>query len=209
MNNLQSEQEKFWAGPFGDEYTQRNRGEAWVASNVAFFARILARTRAVRRVLEFGANIGLNLRAFRQLLPEAELSAVEINASAVEELRRWGGAHQIFHQSLLDFTSDTPWDLVVTKGVLIHLDPTALDRVYTVLHRSTRAYVCLAEYYHPRPIEVPYRNHRERLFKRDFAGEMLDRFPDLRLVDYGFCYQRDPQFPQDDLTWFLLEKAGH
>ena len=37
---------------------------------------------------------------------------------------------------------------------------------------------------------------------------MLDRFPDLRLLDYGFAYHRDPVFPQDDITWFLLEKAG-
>jgi hypothetical protein len=43
-------------------------------------------------------------------------------------------------------------------------------------------------------------------FKRDFAGEIMDRFPDLRLVDYGFVYHRDPQFPQDDFTWFLMEK---
>ena len=41
-----------------------------------------------------------------------------------------------------------------------------------------------------------------RLFKRDFAGEMLDRFSDLRLVDYGFRYHRDPAHPADDLTWF-------
>jgi spore coat polysaccharide biosynthesis protein SpsF len=26
------------------------------------------------------------------------------------------------------------------------------------------------------------------------------------LVDYGFAYHRDPNFPQDDITWFLLEK---
>jgi len=44
------------------------------------------------------------------------------------------------------------------------------------------------------------------LFKRDFAGEMLDRYPALKLLDYGFVYRRDPLFPQDDMTWFLLEK---
>ena len=38
---------------------------------------------------------------------------------------------------------------------------------------------------------MPYRGHTARLFKRDFAGEMLDRFSDLRLVDYGFRYHRD------------------
>ena len=24
--------------------------------------------------------------------------------------------------------------------------------------------------------------------------------------DYGFAYKRDPKFPQDDITWFLMEK---
>ena len=44
------------------------------------------------------------------------------------------------------------------------------------------------------------------LFKRDFAGEIMDRHPQLQLVDYGFAYRRDPNFPQDDITWFLMEK---
>ena len=51
-----------------------------------------------------------------------------------------------------------------------------------------------------------YRGHKDRLFKRDFAGEMLEKFPDLKLVDYGFSYRKDPAFPQDDITWFLLKK---
>ena len=49
--------------------------------------------------------------------------------------------------------------------------------------------------------------HQGKLFKRDFAGEFLDRFADVRLVDYGFAYHRDPNFQQDDISWFLLEKS--
>jgi spore coat polysaccharide biosynthesis protein SpsF len=26
------------------------------------------------------------------------------------------------------------------------------------------------------------------------------------LIDYGFVYHRDTAHPQDDITWFLLEK---
>ncbi|MBI3705395.1 MAG: pseudaminic acid biosynthesis-associated methylase, partial [Rhizobiales bacterium] len=40
----------------------------------------------------------------------------------------------------------------------------------------------------------------------DVAGDMLDRVP-LRIVDYGFAWRRDPVFPQDDVTWFLLERT--
>jgi hypothetical protein len=52
---------------------------------------------------------------------------------------------------------------------------------------------------------VPYRGNQERLFKRDFAGELMDRHG-LKLVNYGFAYHRDNYHPQDDITWFLLEK---
>jgi hypothetical protein len=57
-------------------------------------------------------------------------------------------------------------------------------------------------------VAIDYRGHRERLFKRDFAGDILDRHGDLHLVDYGFVYHRDPNYPKDDLTWFLLEKRS-
>ncbi|HWP00757.1 MAG TPA: hypothetical protein VNL74_09065 [Methylococcus sp.] len=42
-----TEQEAFWEGDFGNEYTDRNRGSHWVAANAAFFSKVLARTQAV------------------------------------------------------------------------------------------------------------------------------------------------------------------
>lgn len=203
---LKTEQEAFWQGAFGDEYTLRNRGPRWIAANTALFGRILSRTAAVKTVIEFGANIGLNLRAIRQLLPEAELSGIEINRSAARELRKWGGA-KVYEQSLLHFSPDYPRDLALIKGVLIHLDPKVLPQAYDILYASSRRYLCLAEYYNPAPVECVYRGHRRKFFKRDFAGEMLDRFAGLRLLDYGFAYHRDIMFRQDDITWFLLEKT--
>lgn len=44
------------------------------------------------------------------------------------------------------------------------------------------------------------------MIRRDFAGEMLDKYSDLQLVDYGFVCHRDGAFPDDDTNWFLLEK---
>src|SRR3989338_3125387 len=85
---FKTEQENFWAGEFGDEYANRNQGEALVASNIALFSKILSRAGRIDSAIEFGANIGLNLMALRQLLPEADLSAIEINEKAVESLLR-------------------------------------------------------------------------------------------------------------------------
>jgi pseudaminic acid biosynthesis-associated methylase len=202
-----TKQEQLWAGEFGDAYTDRNQGEALVAANTALFARVLARAGEVRSILEFGANRGLNLQAIRQLLPTARLAAVEINPKAVESLRALGDV-EIFATSVLEFEPTATADLVLSKGLLIHISPGALPEVYDRLYRSAARYICLAEYYNPTPVEVAYRGQSGVLFKRDFAGEMLDRFGDLRLADYGFVYHRDPQFPQDDLTWFLLAKRS-
>lgn len=206
MSDFKTPQESFWAGQFGDDYTDRNTGALWVASNLALFSRILSRTIGVRSLVEFGANRGLNLLALHQLLPAARLSAVEINAKAVEELRKLEWLN-VEHASLLDFIPAALSDLVLIKGVLIHLNPDVLPSVYQLLHAASARYICIVEYYSPSPVSIPYRGHSDRLFKRDFAGEMLRAHPGLKLVDYGFVYRGDQNFPQDDLTWFLLEKT--
>jgi hypothetical protein len=58
-------------------------------------------------------------------------------------------------------------------------------------------------------VEVTYRGNQGMLWKRDFAGDMMDMFPNLKLLNYGFHYRRDPRYTlQDDQTWFLLEKRA-
>lgn len=201
-----TEQETFWEGDFGNEYVDRNQGPRLVASKTAFFSKVLARAHSVNSVLELGSNIGLNLVALRHLLPAAQLSAVEINQKAASELQSKLPDVNLHVKSILEFQPEATWDLVFTKGVLIHINPDKLPTVYELIHRASSRYVLVAEYYNPKPTEITYRGHAGKLFKRDFAGEMLDKFPDLHLVDYGFVYHRDPHFPQDDSTWFLLEK---
>ena len=203
MTVFATEQEEFWAGNFGDEYAERNVGLDRIAANCALFSKILARTGPVASVVELGANIGLNILALRYLLPTAKLSAVEINDQAVAKLRQIADV-EVVHGSLLDANPGQA-ELALIKGVLIHIAPESLPKAYERLYAATSRWLVMAEYYNPTPIEVPYRGHANRLFKRDFAGEMLDRYSDLHLVDYGFAYHRG-LFPQDDLTWFLLER---
>jgi len=200
-------QEEFWAGEFGDDYTDRNTQARWVASNTALFTKILARTAGVESVLELGANRGLNLLALKQLLPDASFSGVEINRKAAAELERLGFI-KVYQSSILDFVPVQQSSLVLIKGVLIHLNPDVLDQVYELMVKASARYICMAEYYNPTPVAISYRGHSDKLFKRDFAGEIMVKYPSLRLVDYGFCYHGDTNFPQDDLTWFLLEKTG-
>jgi pseudaminic acid biosynthesis-associated methylase len=204
-----TEQEAFWAGEFGDAYVGRNREPASVACRTALFAKVLARARGVRSILELGANIGLNLVALGHLLPGCRATGVEINPVALDQLARLPDVRAV-RGSILDIAPADlgQYDLTFTSGVLIHIAPDRLPDVYERLYACSRAYVCVVEYYNPTPVEVAYRGHAGRLYKRDFAGELLDRYPDLELADYGFQYHRDAQFPLGDMTWSLLRRRG-
>lgn len=202
-----TEQEHFWSGEFGDNYIKRNKNLKIISSNIALFSKILSRVNKVESVLEFGANIGLNLKAIQKLIPNADFSAIEINEKAVYELNNHQWISNVYHQSLLDFNVDYQRDFVFIKTVLIHINPEYLSNVYELLYQSSKKYICIAEYYNPSPTEIEYRGHTEKLFKRDFAGDIMKKYNDLKLIDYGFVYHGDPNFPQDDITWFLLEKT--
>jgi pseudaminic acid biosynthesis-associated methylase len=203
---FKTSQEKFWAGDFGTSYIGRTKGSKPIASNVALFSRALRRTQEIRDCIEFGANIGLNLHALKVLYPELRPHAIEINAAAARSLEQVVPRKNIHLTSILDFAAKRTYDLVLIKGVLIHINPDYLGKAYEKLYRSCGRYLLICEYYNPTPAMVVYRGHKDRLFKRDFAGEMLDKYSDLALLDYGFVYHREPNFPQDDITWFLLEK---
>ena len=205
MGDFVTDQEEFWAGKFGDDYLERNQSAQLRASNLALFSRVLTNTQNICSSIEFGANTGLNLISIRQLRPKIDLAAVEINRSAVEKLKQIEGI-DVYHGSINEFTPQRRYDFVFTKGVLIHLSPETLPQVYEKMYTTSSRYICVAEYYNPSPVEVTYRGHSGKLFKRDFAGELLEKYKDLRLIDYGFSYHRDPVFPQDDITWFLFEK---
>lgn len=203
---VRTEQELFWEGEFGDVYTERNKGLDWVASNTSFFSKVLHRTSKVESILELGANRGLNIYALQTLLPKAHLSAVEINSSAAAELRKNHPLAEVFNTSIFEFEAPRKWDLTFTKGVLIHINPEKLPEAYAALYNNSSKYIVIAEYYNPSPVELSYRGHSSKLFKRDFAGELMNTYNDLVLVDYGFVYHRDRNFPQDDISWFIMEK---
>lgn len=201
-----TEQESFWAGEFGNEYVQRNQGEDIVRSNLHMFIDVIERTSGINSVIEFGSNIGLNLKALKKLLPEAEFSAVEINMDAVEQLKNNVPDVKVYHQSILETNLEKTYDFVLIKGVLIHINPNELPSVYEKLYNASSKYICVCEYYNPTPVAVEYRGNKDRLFKRDFAGEIMDKYPDSELLDYRFVYHRDNNFPMGDCTWFLLKK---
>jgi pseudaminic acid biosynthesis-associated methylase len=205
MKDIKTDQENFWAGDFGNQYINRNQSDELLAANIKMFSDVFSRMDKVNSITEYGCNVGMNLQALKILLPGCSLRGVEINKAAVNLLREQQPNVEVVHKSILD-PDEARVDLTFTKGVLIHINPNELKRVYENLYCNTSRYVLIAEYYNPTPVALKYRGHENMLFKRDFAQEIMELYPDLNLLDYGFCYHKDKNFPQDDITWFLLKK---
>lgn len=203
---FKTEQEKFWAGDFGTKYINRNDSQELLASNLNFFSKALGHANTISSCIEFGANIGMNLKALSLLYPKMTFKGIEINKIAAKALSKLIGVKNVFQGSIFDYKEKEKAELALIKGVLIHTNPAKLDLVYKKLYQASSKFILVCEYYNPSPATITYRGHTDRLFKRDFAGEMLDKYPDLKLIDYGFSYKRDSAFPQDDITWFLLKK---
>ena len=204
-STFNSPQEEFWASDFGDSYISRNESASLLASNTVFFAEIFSSIDTVPQTfLEIGANIGMNIRAIQTLSPAAQFTGIEINKQACAILAKTGC--QVVESSILDADIPRKFDFVFSKGVLIHLSPDQLNTTYRKMYEWSSRYILIAEYYNPVPVTISYRGHSDRLFKRDFAGEFMKKFTDTKLIDYGFSYRNDPSFPQDDISWFLIEK---
>ena len=192
-SNYATPQEEFWAGDFGEEYISRNA---------------LKQANNLSSCLELGANIGMNLKALKLLYPKIELKAVEINPAAANLLAEFIDHANIFKGSIYEYPITNKVDLVLIKTVLIHINPEMLSTVYEKMYQASSRYILVCEYYNTTPVSITYRGHTDRLFKRDFAGEMLEKYSDLTLIDYGFAYHRIPPFLNDDITWFLMEKRA-
>lgn len=199
-----TDQEKFWQGQFGSEYTERNSDETQIADTLQTLAvEIKSVRRPINNVLELGANRGLNIIALKQLLPTAQFTAVEINHDAADILKQTDAT--VLTQSLLDFKAEKAYELVLIRGVLIHLNPSMLNLAYKVIADSSSRYVLISEYYNPVPVAIEYRGEKDRLFKRDFAGEFMAEHKAFKLRDYGFHY-RNGTYYGDDQSWFLMER---
>ena len=101
LNSFDTDQEQFWAGDFGDHYVDRNKSDQFLASNLNFFSDALKSTNSLENCIEFGANIGMNIKALKQLFPQLSFHAVEINKEASKLLGEVIPEEKSFQQSIV------------------------------------------------------------------------------------------------------------
>jgi spore coat polysaccharide biosynthesis protein SpsF len=203
-----SQQEKFWATTYADDYIKKNSqfdhqlgAEAW--------AKMLQATRGgVGNYLECGCNIGRNIDQLKRVLPNAKPSIIEISEPAFKNVTSHHDFAHAFSGAILDATfEDGSFDLVFTMGVLIHINPDQLLAHMERMFRYSSKYILIGEYFNRTPISIDYQGEKDKLFKRDFGKLFIENF-NVELLDYGFLWGHIYDAAGfDDITWWLFEKA--
>jgi pseudaminic acid biosynthesis-associated methylase len=211
INDKASEtyQLKRWRGKFGDDYIERNILEEWkIEPGKEAFRRMLGK-RKIGSILEVGSNIGLKLVYLTELLKDkVDLYAVEPNKKAYSALisEKRINLKKAWNCSAFDIPlGDASIDLVFTCGVLIHISPDDLGWVTDEITRVARKYVLCIEYFSHNPEKITYRGRKNLLFKRDFGAFYLQRYTNLKWIDYGFLWKCESK-SYDNLNWWLFEK---
>lgn len=198
-------QELFWKGRFGNKYTKRNYKQN-LTSRFNLFSNIFYRISKIKNVYEIGTNIGQNLDAIKQISRNIKTYGIEINDIAYDVAKK---KHNVELGSIFNSKEKKKFDFVLTRGLLIHINPKKLNQIYKIIYNLSKKYILIDEYFSPKPEPcIRYRGYKNVLFKRDFAKELMKKYS-LELIDYGFTWKEDAKMkPLDSSNWFLFKKKN-
>ncbi len=213
----QTKQINFWQGDFGREYTDRNTFDPIAWDN--YYLQMYGKTKPQlneefighlpkdARILEIGCNIGLQLRGLQQQ-GFTNLYGIEIQWYAVEKSKNLLQHVNIVQGSAFDLPfKDDYFDLVCTHGVLIHISPTDLPRVFAEMNRVSKQYIMGMEYYASQLTNINYRGNTDYLWKADYCQLMQQQYPNLHLQKQVMLpYLSETEKGNTDYM-YLLEKS--
>lgn len=208
-----TEQIRKWMNTFGNDYTDRNaftleemdrlyKGNYGITRTELNKIFVEDLDRSIK-ILEVGSNIGNQLLLLQQM-GFKNLFGIEINSYAVERAKAINKNINLIQGSAFDipFKNDF-FDLVFTSGVLIHIAPSDIHKAITEICRCSDKYIWGFEYYADKYTKVEYREHKNMLWKTNFAKLYLDSFDDLELIKE----QRLKYLNNENVdTMFLIKK---
>ena len=215
---MKTEQENFWSGDFGKNYTDRNSRQNDEFNKIYQAWYGIARTKMNQdflgslprdiRILEVGCNTGMQLACLKSM-GFTSLYGIELQGYAVQKAKEYTEGINIIQGSAFDIPfKDGFFDLVFTSGVLIHIAPDNLSKVFAEMHRCSNKYVWGFEYYAEQTTSINYRGNEGFLWKANYGKLMRDQFENLSLVkEELYPYITDTEKGNVDFM-YLLEKAN-
>jgi pseudaminic acid biosynthesis-associated methylase len=191
MIAMGSKQLESWVGEFGREYTDRNSLtlaelderflEDFGISAHDLFSEMLNGLR-ISSALEVGCNIGSKLALLHDL-GIGRLTGIEPLGYAIDKGKKPYPFVTFKQGTVFDLPfEDESFDLVFTAGVLIHIEPTELEKAMMEIVRVARRYVLGYEYFATKLEAKVYRGREDLLWKQDFKKAYLKLSSGLRVI---------------------------
>jgi pseudaminic acid biosynthesis-associated methylase len=210
----QTTQEEVWKTIFGESYNHRNNFDNKALDEVYISDIRISRTEMNEKfigdldrdisILEVGCNIGMQLVNLKEM-GFKNLYGIELQPHAVELANLRTPGINIIQGTAYDIPFKNEYfDLVFTSRVLIHLNPSEIEKAIKEIVRCSKKYIYGNEYYADELTEIKnYHGQNNIAWKRNFPQLFLDVSPDLKLLKeekYKYTFN-------DDLdTTYLFEK---
>ncbi|OEE83866.1 hypothetical protein A1OQ_03720 [Enterovibrio norvegicus FF-162] len=137
-------QDKVWSTHHGFRYVTHHLGEDWKSTRIPYWKVILSNIDNCSSILEFGCNIGANLRAINTIDSSYSLNGIEINPFAVDQANRLQFVNAT-EGSIVTHDMGEKFDFVFSRGVLIHINRDELSKVFDNMVKHSNKYIMLFE----------------------------------------------------------------
>ena len=126
-----------------DEYTDENTES--IQENLSKFMFNSVLILGGKRVLEVGCNIGNNLSEFPV---DFDVNGLDMNEKALDRCKEKYPSFKFKKASVLEIPfPDSSFDVVFTRGVLIHISPEDIEKSMTELLRVSKKWIFNLEYF--------------------------------------------------------------
>jgi len=145
-----NDQQIFWIGSGGDRYITRNMDfhnfEYMDGFRKDIIRSILKHIPRDISILELGCSKGQTIGKLKEM-GFTEITGVDINESGLKIAREEFPEFEFIKSAIEEYNSTKMYDLVLTSGLLIHIQPDNLPNVINKMKKLSKKYIFGFEYY--------------------------------------------------------------
>ena len=153
-----------------NEYTDDNLSTK--QEKLGDFLYHLSLALGAKNVCEVGTNIGNNLLGFPK---KFDVTGIDLNEHAISIAKEQHPEFKFDLGSILELPyEESTFDLVFTRGVLIHIDPKNIDRAISEIYRISKKWIVCLEYFGEDAKLIPWKRGDDSLWYRNMKMKWDD-----------------------------------
>lgn len=146
-----------------NKYTKENEGI--IQQKLADFIYHISLILGAKTILEVGCNVGNNLSGFPS---NSDVHGLDMNKIALEKVMKKYPSFKFKEGSLLEMPyQDSQFDLVFSRGVLIHISQSDMPNAINEMIRMSKKWICNMEYYGEDGKMISWKRGDDLLWYRD------------------------------------------